>query len=105
MRGNDDRYVLIEKSRSYEQSSLLYLAFSVDSDCGRRAGILGIGRNARVAGQNMLPAIPGAFHYFVGATKEALTTAKILLRGKAVVGVLIPLPPGSRVTDLGLAKC
>ena len=37
----------------------------------------------------MLFAIPGAFHHFVGATKEALTTAKILLRGKAVVGVLL----------------
>jgi hypothetical protein len=36
----------------------------------------------------MHPAVPGAFHHFVGATKEALTTAKILLRGKAVVGVL-----------------
>jgi ATP-dependent DNA ligase len=37
----------------------------------------------------MLPVVPGAFHHFVGATKEALTTAKILLRGKAVVGVLL----------------
>jgi hypothetical protein len=35
-----------------------------------------------VAGQDMLPGVPGvpgAFHHFVGATKEALTTAKILL--------------------------
>ena len=42
-----------------------------------------------MARQDLLCGVPGVFHHFVGATKEALTTAKILLRGKAVVGVLM----------------
>jgi hypothetical protein len=54
------------------------LVFFVDCD-RRRAWFHGMGRNARLAGWNMLPVVPGAFHHFVGATKEALTTAKILL--------------------------
>ena len=63
----------------YEQSHLLRVAISADCDCGGRAGFHGIGGDAGVAGQDMLSGVPRAFHHFVGATKEALTTAKILL--------------------------
>jgi hypothetical protein len=79
MRRSHERYVFIENSPSYEQSDLLRVAIFPDCDRGGSAGVSGIGRNARVAGQDLFSGVPGAFHHFVGATKEALTTAKILL--------------------------
>jgi hypothetical protein len=63
----------------YERSHLLRVAISADCARGGRAGIHGISGDAGLAGEDMLPGVRGAFHHFVGATKEALTTAKILL--------------------------
>jgi hypothetical protein len=86
--------IIRSKNRlTYEESRLLCVDFFADCDCRRRTGIHRVGWGARLAGQDMLSVVSGAFHHFVGATKEALTTAKILLRGKAVVGVLFLFGP------------
>src|SRR5262245_34614131 len=106
MRRSHDRYVFIEKSPRYEQSDLLRVAVFPDRDCGGGAGLPGIGGNVGVAGEDLLRGVRGAFYHFVGATKEALTTAKILLRGKAVVGVLLHwIREADRRSDLERGHC